>query len=114
MRTLNTDENGDIFCVHGRLQIATGLDAYRVAAECAARTVIGEAIFDIERGVNYDRSVFSDTNLNIFEASMRKTLLNVPHTVAIKSLLVDVEGDTLKYTAELQSDYGDLSLNGSL
>ena len=66
-----------------------------------------------DEGIPFLREAFSkQPNMAQFEASLRRRLLDTPDVTSIVSLVTQIEGESLKYTATLQTTYGTVTING--
>lgn len=114
MISFQTDDDND-FVTLPNGNLAMVLDAQAVAQEAKhfAATSRAEMIHAYDEGIPFLREAFSkQPNLAQFEASLRRRLLNTPDVTGIVSLDTQIEGETLKYTATLQTTYGTVTING--
>lgn len=103
---LYLDENGNI-------AIVTDLEATLQACEQAVKTILGELVLNTSQGVPYFQVVFNGVpNVQIFNASIKQAILAVLGVVQVLSLITNVNGAKLNYTAEIQTVYGTGSING--
>lgn len=114
MISFKTDENNDFVTLpNGNLAMVSDRDAVAQEAKHFAATVRAEMIHAYDGGIPFLREAFSkQPNLAQFEAALRRRLLETPEVTGILSLDTQVEGETLKYTAMLQTTYGTVSING--
>jgi hypothetical protein len=104
----------DISFVNGDFTYVEGKDAYAVFIESAILTRLGELQYDINRGVPYFSTVFdSRNNLSLFEAYIRKTILDFSFVTQIKELVLSQPNDihTLTYRAVIETDEGIVSIS---
>lgn len=119
MTTLSiaVDENNDIYLdANGNLAIVYDLDAVRQDCDHAAKTLLGELIFDSNTGVPYLQTIFSGiVNFAQFEASLRDALLQANSAVVqVLNVSVTQTGNTVSYRAEIESTYGQTFISGSI
>ncbi len=98
--------------------IATSTDLQAVLEECAqaARTLLGECVFDTSTGIPYQDVVWVGVpNDQQFSAALRNAFLNVPGVTEVVSLIIgqvdntqiqSQSADMLVYTAVIQTIYG--------
>lgn len=114
MLSIATDENNDIFLdAFGNLATVNGIEAVAQICRNKVLTTYGELVYGTNEGVPYFETVFTDTpNLELFQNAIVETLQAVEGVVRVKSFEYSVTGGTLSYTAEIQTVYGDMVLNG--
>lgn len=67
----------------------------------------------MDGGIPYFSTVFTDPpNIELFQNAVVQALQNVEDVTQVKSFEYSVNGGTLSYTAEIQTTYGDMTLNG--
>lgn len=113
-QTLGTNENNDIYLgPTGNLVVDNGQQAVEDACQTAAQLQLGEAVLQTQLGIpNFQTVWVGVPNIAIFEAYLRRALLGVNGVIAVTALTVSVADNVLKYTATIQSVYGELFLNG--
>lgn len=114
MITFQTDDDNDfVTLTNGNLAIVSDRQAVAQEAKHFAATARAEMIHAYDEGIPFLREAFSkQPNLAQFEASLRRRLLDTPDVTSIVSLDTQIEGETLKYTATLQTTYGTVTING--
>lgn len=114
MISFQTDEDNDFVTLpNGNLAMVGDRDAVAQEAKHFAATARAEMIHAYDEGIPFLREAFSkQPNLAQFEASLRRRLLDTPDVTGIVSLTTQIEGETLKYTATLQTTYGTVVING--
>ncbi|MGW9067003.1 hypothetical protein ACWGPO_23200 [Achromobacter animicus] len=114
MISFQTDDDNDFVTLpNGNLAMVRNRDAVAQEAKHFAATARAEMIHAYDEGIPFLREAFSkQPNLAQFEASLRRRLLNTPDVTAILSLVTQIEGEALKYTATLQTTYGTVTING--
>lgn len=113
-RTFATDANNDLFIGPADvLVIAEGIQATKFAAEQAAKTLLGEMVLAANQGVPYFPAVWNGRpDLQQFEAALRVAILAVDGVDAIVSLTVRLAGELLTYSAEIETTFGTVSIDG--
>ena len=114
MISFQTDDDNDFVTLpNGNLAMVQNRDAVAQEAKHFAATARAEMIHAYDEGIPFLREAFSkQPNLAQFEASLRRRLLATPDVTGIVSLDTQIEGETLKYTATLQTTYGTVTING--
>lgn len=109
MITLDITGNNDIYLDSGgNLAVAQGIDGVEAACRNYAQTILGEMMHATDMGVPY---FFGSASLAQIRASLRRRLLQVDGVTAIDRLDVLVDGDAIKYTADIRTIYGRLSVS---
>ena len=106
--TLQTDSANDIFLdANGNIAIATGLQAVLQQCEEAVTTLRSELIYQTDRGVDYENTVFKGSpNVVAFNRQARRQILSVVGVIEISMFQSNVVGDTLEYRAEIVTTFG--------
>ena len=114
MRTfLATDKNDLALNMAGNLEIITTAEGVAQVARQAMQTRRAEMIYDVPEGIPFDLIVWDGTpNLAQFEAAARRRLRQVAGVRDILSFEATMVGDTLQYVANLQTDEGEVTING--
>ena len=89
--------------------IATSTDLQAVLEECAqaARTLLGECIFNTDIGIPYEQVVWVGVpNLQQFAAALRMAFIGVTGVTEVISLDLSQAQDTLSFIATIQTIYG--------
>lgn len=116
--TIAVNDSNDIYLLNGDIAIATGKKAREQIIAAAIRTRLGELQLDTERGIPYFETVFrspSKDNLDLWEASVRETIMGFDFVSSIKDLdyKIDYNSNTLTYSATIiTTDNESLSIVG--
>jgi hypothetical protein len=104
--------------------ISVSYDLQAVLEECseAAKTLLGELIFNTSVGVPYAQTVWSGVpNISQFTSALRQTLLSVPEVNEVLSIVTGRTAATIHaapnqptvtYTAIISTIYGNGAING--
>jgi len=112
MRTLKVDDNNDLFVgQNGSMVLLTGIDAVMQDCEHYSKSQKGEMYFQTQLGVNTFGTVFEQVNLMEFKESLLENIERVPDVLSVPKLNVSKVGDTVEYTAQIQTPYGIETLN---
>lgn len=114
----------DLYVVNGNIALSYDLQATLEQCAEAARTLLGECIFDLNIGIPYQQVVWIGVpNINQFTTSLRTAFLGVPGVVEVVSIIVgqtqavsptitSQSADMLTYTAIIRTTYGTGTING--
>lgn len=109
MLTFSITNNNDIYLgIDGNLSMAQDLGGVEAVCRNHAQTILGEMMHATDMGVPY---FFGSASLAQIRASLRRRLLQVDGVTAIDRLDVLVDGDAIKYTADIRTIYGGLSIS---
>lgn len=107
MRSLALDSDGKLYIdATGNVAQVTALDAIVQNCETAMRAQRGEMYFNADNGIPTRGTVWDRYNPLQFIAAGRLTLMAVEGVTAIDSFDIDRSGNTLTYTAVIQTQYG--------
>lgn len=90
----------------GLLGVITGDAAISQNTVTACSTRRGECLLDMERGIPFDATVFSNLKAPQFEAAVRSTMRAVDGVAGVSSVVVAQVGENLEYTAEFTTVNG--------
>ena len=113
-QTFSVNEFNDIYIGEdGNLSLSFGLRAVEQACEQAAKTQLGEMIYQTNQGIPNFQTIWSGGNPNIaqFDAALRVAILAVNGVTGIQSLNISASNNTLSYTAQINTIYGPGTLN---
>lgn len=107
-KTFAVNEKNDLYIGRdGNLAIAEGLEAVKQLCEQVSNTRLGEMVLHTNQGIPFFQSLWGGTrNLAQFEAALRVALSNVPEVTRILEISIEVQDDTLNYTAVILTTYG--------
>jgi hypothetical protein len=88
--------------------IATGVEAYGIIIADAIRTLVGELQLDVQRGIDYENTVFSSASKLIqWKSDVQDAVSEFDFVVSIKSFEAKVvDGNTVSYRLEVVTDSG--------
>lgn len=101
-----------ILDANGNLVMRTEQDAMADICKGAMQAQIGEMIFASDQGMPMMATAFRNYNPFQFEAAGRVTLLAVDGVLGVESFTVIRVGNTLEYTAVINTIYGLVTING--
>lgn len=114
-QTLAVNENNDLYIGQdGNIVLFSAAEAVLQACEQAAKTVMGEMIFQDQDGLPDFQTIWrgGSPNLNQYESSLRESLLSVQDVTNIESLTVSISNHILSYAAVINTIYGQIISNG--
>ena len=115
MRTILVDSNGDRVTKNGLFVYLFNLDAVTQTCEQVMKQQLRELQYDQTKGVEYLNNVFAgNPNLQLFDAQARAQILNVNGVIEIASFVYEQTDDTLSYTANIKTIYGNGVINGNI
>lgn len=123
--TLATNTKNDLY-LDGRGNIATTADSDSIPGnkntgpfatlqicEHAAKTLLGEMIYNANEGIPNFQTIWNGSpNIPQWELALRTTLLNVPGVVDVPTLTTNIVNNVLSYQAVIQTVYGIGAING--
>jgi len=114
VQTLAVNENNDLYLdSNGNIAKAEDLQAVLQLCDHAAKTVRGELVLDTTSGIPYFTAAWGGVpSIPKFEAALREALLRVQGVVEVSSLITDISGDVLSYSAVIRTIYGGGAING--
>ena len=96
-----------------QLLVLDGLEAVAQKTRSAVEAQKGEMIFAVERGIDYDKALWSGTpDLQQWQFYFNREVLAIEEVDSITSLDATVENNTLNYTALIQSTEGEVEVSG--
>ena len=103
-----TDANNDLTTLPGgRLSILEDLQAVRQQAEHVVKAQLNEMIYDRNRGIDYESTLFNGTpNLLAFESQVRDAVERIPDVISVLEFEADRTGNEISYTMSLQTVFG--------
>ena len=113
-QTLACNTNNDLYLdSFGNIIVAYDLQAVLQVCQNVARSLLGEMVLNTDQGIPYFQTVWNGTpNFQQFQAALTTSLLAVPDVNSVLSLVVSQSGNTLNYTAVIQTIYGQGTING--
>lgn len=115
-QTLGTNANNDIYRgANGNIVMLSGQDAVMGACSTASKAQLGEMVLATAAGLpNFQAVWVGVPKLTIWKQYLLKTLLNVGGVRAVTDISATAVDGILSYTAIIESDYGEVALNGGL
>ncbi len=107
------DDTNNLAMFFGSKSNRAGLIAVEQACKTVSLAQLGEMVLFTTRGMPTLQSVFNaNPNLAIYQAALAAALLQVVGVIAVQSIVFTKTGNVLNYVAEIQSQYGELTING--
>lgn len=113
-QTFSTNANNDLFLnAQGNLAISTGIDAVLLNCEHAVKTMLGECVLDLERGMPNFQVIWNGApSRQQYDAALRQTILAVDGVSSISELIINIVSGALVYQATIVTIYGTGAING--
>lgn len=113
MQTIAINENNDIYLDNaGNLAIKSGLDAMGDIFVNKSQTLKNELLYS-DKGIDYFNTIFSSPAYpDLFQNELTNQLEDTEATVSVESFEAETQDNVFKYTAKIQTEYGELYLNG--
>lgn len=102
--------NGDIYLdTSGNLAIVSGIQACEQNCQTAMLAMQGEMMYAMENGMPYAQTAWDNYDPDMFEAAARLVLNAVQDVVSVISFTQQLNGNSLSYTAVIQTIYGTIT-----
>lgn len=114
MITIAINENNDIFTDSSN-NLVTKKDIYAVADVLVNKSQLnlGELLYDTTKGVDYLGTIFnSPSEPAFFQSELIQQLEDTENVQSVYSFTSNTQDNVYSYTAEIISDYGNITLNG--
>ena len=114
MRTISINENNDISKNRSNnLAIDTDIQAVADVIKNRVLTLLQELSLNTEKGIPYYTTVWAEqANLELFQANVVNEIETTPGVIRCKDFNYKVNDGVLSYTAEIETEYGTVILNG--
>ena len=96
----------------GNLAVISGKEALAQTLAQISRTRRGEMVYNVQDGVPFMETVFQIRDPLQFEAAMRAEFMKHPEVTGVLSFDMTQEGNEVKYSAQVDSIYGTVEVNG--
>ena len=114
MQTISVNQNNDIY-VDTSGNIAMGKDKYALSDICKNKvlTTLGEPEYNQTAGIPYFETVFCDTpKIDLFQTAVIETIEQTDNVNRVTNFDYDQNNGVLSYSLIINSDFGDIQLNG--
>lgn len=114
MKTILTNKNNDIYInASGNIAFTDGLEAAANVCKNAVLVNYGECQYNTDNGVPYFDTIYNDFPLiDLFQAAIVRVLDNLSFVQRTSNFEYKQEQKTFLYTVKIQTDIGDITLNG--
>ncbi len=107
------DNTNNLAMFFGQSSTAHGLEAVAQACKTTSLAQLREMVLFTTQGMPALQSVFnSNPNFAVYRAALISAMQQVPGVVSVQSITFTKTGSVLNYRAEIQSIYGELTVNG--
>lgn len=114
-QTFSTDLiNNDLYLdANGNIVMVTGLQAVLETCSHAAKTILGEMVFQIDQGLpDFEAIWVGVPNIPQWELALTQALEAVQDVIEVISVEVIRQNNVLSYIATISTIYGTGSING--
>lgn len=114
MKTIGINENNDIYLDNSNnLCIKRDLSAMGDIFVNKSQTNKGELLYNTLKGIDFFNTIFSSpTYLDLFQNELLTQLENTEQTQKINNYTEEIKDNTYKYSVNIQTSYGKVTLNG--
>lgn len=114
MKTIAINGNNDIYLTSsGSLAVKEDLEAMADILTNKVQTNKGELIYDTEKGIDFMNTIFnSPSEPELFQAELIEQLEDTDGVKNVYSYSSSVANNVYSYTADIITDYGNITLNG--
>lgn len=115
MITFQTDDNNDLFLNSSNsIAMCQDGDAVLQVVKNVVRCQKGELQLDINKGVPYLETIFNKQSgdIKLWESFMIAEAESVNNVKRVRSMTSSVSDNVLNYTMEIESNFGNVVLNG--
>ena len=113
MQTIAINENNDIYVDSaGNLAIKTGISAMGDIFVNKSQTVQNELLYS-DKGIDFFNTIFSSPAYpDLFQNQLTNQLEDTEATIRVNSFEATTQNNVFSYTAKIETEYGELYLNG--
>lgn len=114
MRVFTVDKNNDLtLAADGNLALSADLQAVLYTCEQVAKAQLNEMVLSVDQGMpNFQTIWVGAPNIPQFQAYLAARLQAVTGVQRVTSIEASASGGTLRYTAVIQTIYGEGVING--
>ena len=107
------DSTNNLAMLFGSSSNSAGLDAVAQACTTASQAQLAEMVLFTGQGMPALRDVFNaNENIAVYQAALIAALQQISGVLAVQSIVFTKSQNVLSYTAVIQSQYGETTLNG--
>lgn len=116
MLTLAVNEDNDLFLDEsGNIVTYRDLDAIIQVIEQAVKTLLGECVLQIDRGMpNFETVWAGSPNILQFNDSLQRVIQSVPGVIDVAYIQNTLEENVLGYRAVIQTIYGEGTIENAI
>lgn len=114
MMTFDINNENDIYLSNrGNLAVVTAEKAVKNVCAHYAKALRGEMIHKIDKGMPFWKTTFGrQSDIPLFESVFRERMSEISDVIAVSDFTATLTDNTLSYQAEIQTQYGEITLNG--
>lgn len=110
---LYVDNTNNLAMFFGNTSTPHGLEAVAQACKTTSLAQLREMVLFTTQGMPALQSIFnSNPNFAVYRAALVAAMRQVPGVLSVQSIVFTKTGNVLNYSAEIQSIYGELTVNG--
>lgn len=107
MTAIAVNERNDIYLDDVKnVAMTSGITQVLQQCEQAIKALLGEMVFNQQRGMPYFETVFLQTDLPRWEAAAYAAIERVPGVIEVLALESSLSGDTMRYNAAIRTIHG--------
>ncbi len=107
------DDTNNLAMVFGTKSNPEGIAAVSQAAQTATLAQLREMVLFTTQGMPAKQSVFNaNPNLAIYQAAVIAAIQQIPGVISVQSIVFTKSENVLNYIAKIQSQYGEMTVNG--
>lgn len=114
-QTFGTNDRNDLYLgPDGNITVLRGLPAVEAACATATEAQLGEMALAVNSGIPNFQEIWSGTpDYGIWQSFIQNTLENVDGVVRVTSLTLSIQNNTASYQAQITTEFGSTTINGS-
>jgi len=114
MKTIAINSNNDIYLdSSGNLVVKSDLNAMGDILVNKSQTNIGELLYNATKGIDFFNTIFaSPVYIDLYQNQLLTQLEQTNGVERIESYNADIINNVYKYQVEVQTEFGEVSLNG--
>lgn len=107
------DGTNNLAMLFGNKSNIQGVAAVSQACKTASLAQLREMVFFTTQGMPARQNVFtSNPNLAVYQAALIAAMQQIPGVISVQSIVFTKSENVLNYIAKIQSQYGEMTVNG--
>ena len=114
MKTLAINTSNDIYINSvGNIVVKSDLEAMGDILVNKSQTNLGELLFNTEKGIDFFNTIFASPNyIDLYQNQLITQIEQTDKVERITNYDAEIDKNIYKYQVEVQTEYGEVSLNG--